>query len=175
MLSQRQTKILNQKRAVSALIAEVMMISMALVMAGAVYSFLKFYVQKPLPTESCPEGVSLIISDYKCQNGLLNITFKNQGRYDIDKVIVKINNESGDTAPIPLFETIMNDTFYGEAVFIYTPFENSLIPGQEQIKLFNYSAFNTIKLIETEPTKGVDKYGREVLCENAISRIPVEC
>ena len=104
---------------------------------------------------------------------MLNITFKNQGTFDINKVIVKINNESGETAANPLFETIIDETGVYEIPFIYIPFQNSLAPGDEQMKMFNYSDYNQITLLEIEPTKGTDKYGREILCDNAITRLPV--
>ena len=55
------------KKAISALIAEVLLISLSVVMAGMVYTFLKFYASKPLPTESCPEGLSLIVQEYNAQ------------------------------------------------------------------------------------------------------------
>jgi len=165
------------KKAVSELIGVVLMISMAIVMAGMVYGFMKFYVQKPIPEDLCPDGVSIIISDYKCLENsmMINITFKNQGRFDINQVLIKINNESGKPAVYPLFEMKLQDGEFIEIPFIYVPFSEALFSGEEETKTFSYEKYSKIEIIEIEPTKGTDKYGRPILCQKAITTIPVKC
>lgn len=170
---------IKNKLAISAIIGEVLLISLALVMAGATYAWLKFYVSKPLPTESCDEAVNLIISEHQCDAGqkLINITFRNQGRFDINGVLVKISNTTEALAIWPLTEIRINEegAEYDDPR-IHMEFNNSvLIPGEEQMKKMNYSKYNKITLLEIEPTKGVDKYGRMIICEKSISRIPINC
>jgi len=176
----RQVRMLNKnKRAISELIAVVLMISMALALSGMVYAWLKFYVSKPLPEELCPEGISVIISDHQCYvlgaNRMLNITFKNQGRFDIDQVIVKINNETGKEAFYPLFETRNENGALVEYPFVYTPFSPFLSPNEKQTKMFSYEDYKSIETIEVEPTKGTDRYGRPILCKNAITKLSFHC
>jgi len=172
------------KRAISTIIGYVLLISLTLVMAGIVYSWLKFRISKPFTEESCPEGLSLIIDSYNCYYGaggskMINITFKNQGRFDIDQVLVRISNETAATTAIyPLFETKNQDGSLVEIPLIYLPFSNGtssvLGPGEKQEKMFNYINYNKVTLIEIEPSKGADKYGRPILCSNAITKIDVQ-
>jgi len=170
---------IKNKLAISAIIGEVLLISLALVMAGAVYAWLKFYVTKPLPTESCDEAVNLIVSDYKCSAGkILNITLRNQGRFDINGVMVRISNETGNETYIWPLTEIRYDDELGEYEDprVHLEFNNSvLIPGEEQTKRLNYTKYNQITYLEIEPTKGVDKYGRMILCEKSISKMPLSC
>ena len=170
---------IRNKLAISAIVGEVLLISLAMVMAGAVYAWLKFYVSKPLPHESCDEAVSLIIDDSKClADKTINITFRNMGRFDINGVMVKVSNESGKELAIwPLTEIAYNidalsDIDTGK---IHAEFNPVLAPGDYQSKRLNYSRYNHITYIELEPTKGVDKYGRMILCEKSISRMPLVC
>jgi len=166
------------KKAVSELIGVVLMITMALVMAGLVYGWLKFYVSKPIPEDLCPDGISLIVSEYQClAESRINITFQNQGRFDIDQVLIKINNETGKPAIYPLFEMRMQDDgTLAEIPLIYIPFSpNVLSSGDRQTKTFSYEKYSKIVTMEIEPTKGTDKYGRPILCQKAITSLPVQC
>jgi hypothetical protein len=169
---------IKNKLAISAIIGEVLLISLAIVMAGGVYAWLKFYVAKPLPTESCDEAVNLIISNYNCiPDKILNISLKNQGRFDINGVMIKISNKSGDELAIFPLTEIKFDTELGQYEDPRTAlsFDPVLIPGNESTKLLNYSKYNQIDYLELEPTKGVDQYGRVILCEKSISKIPLTC
>lgn len=72
----------NNKRGISELLSYVLLITLALAMAGGVYAWLKFYASNPLPEEQC-EGVSLAITSVTCTNNELTITLKNTGRFNV--------------------------------------------------------------------------------------------
>jgi FlaG/FlaF family flagellin (archaellin) len=86
------------KRGLSEVVGYVLLISISFALAGMVFSWLKFYVT-PGEEITCDEGVSIAIRayNYSCETRELNITLKNDGRFDIDGYIVRVNNRSGET------------------------------------------------------------------------------
>ncbi len=150
----------KDKKGISEIINYVLLVSLAIIMASAIFAWMKFYVQKPLPEESCPE-VSIILSEYSCNvsEKMLNISVQNKGRFDIDGFIVRINN---GTSSYLLIE--------GRSHYINA----KLAPNEAISKTFNYSRYNTIKEIELEATKGLDKIGRPKLCENSLIKQKLE-
>lgn len=71
---------MKNKKGISELISYVLLITLALAMAGGVYAYLKFYAEAPLPEEPC-DGISVAIIDYSCQDDKMTITIKNTGRF----------------------------------------------------------------------------------------------
>ena len=146
------------KKGISELVSYVLLISLAIVMAGMIFAYLKFYAEKPLPSESCPE-VSLIIEDYSCANDTLTLTLRNQGRFDVDGLIVKINNG-----------TALYSLSYKNSNYIIS----TIAPGMSLKKELDYSKYNRINSIELEALRGKDKYGNPMLCENSIIKQTME-
>lgn len=149
---------MHNKKGISELVSYVLLISLAIVMAGAVFAYLRFYAQNPLPKESCPE-VSLIIDSYSCANATLNLTIKNQGRFDVDGFSVKINNGTA----------LYSLNYKNSANIIST-----IGPGGSILRNFDYSKYKKINSIEIEALRGKDKYGNPVLCENSVIDQPLE-
>ncbi len=77
----------SDKKAVSLMIGYVLLIVLAVGIAGAVYSFLKFYLPDT-EIKECPNDVSLIISNASC-DGELKIELHNKGFFSIDGAYVK--------------------------------------------------------------------------------------
>src|SRR3989338_8510282 len=73
----------ENKKAVSEVVSYVLLIVVAISLSIIVYAWIK--IQLPKEIIECPEGVSVIIKDYRCnkQNNIINITFKNNGFYII--------------------------------------------------------------------------------------------
>ena len=148
----------NNKKGISELVSYVLLISLAIIMAGLVFAYLRFYAQNPLPKQSCPE-VSLIIDNYSCMNGTLNMTVKNQGRFDVDGFTVKINNG-----------TALYSLNYKNSMYVLS----AIGPGAILLREFDYSKYNGIRNIEIEAFRGKDKAGNPVLCENSVVKQEVE-
>jgi hypothetical protein len=91
-----QTNLISNKKAVSVMIAYVLLITMAVVMAGILYNWMKTYV--PKDTISCPDGVSVFIENIECGgvpgNYTLNITIVNNGRFDVGGYFAHASNDS---------------------------------------------------------------------------------
>jgi len=140
------------KKAVTEIVNYVLMVALAITMAGMVFAWMKFYTEKPFAEQSCPE-VSIVISDYNCLGKILNLTVQNRGRFDVDGFTIRINNGT---------------TFYslreGNTPYVAV----NIISNAKISRNFSYSKYNRITEIELEATRGVDKAGRPMLCENSI-------
>jgi hypothetical protein len=85
------------KRALSNLVAYVLLISITISLSVVVYGWLKFYVNEEDVAE-CPEGVNLIISSYDCvagSDGYLEIDLRNKGLFSVDGFVLNAHNRTG--------------------------------------------------------------------------------
>jgi hypothetical protein len=140
------TRGVKNKRAVSEVVAYVMLIFIGMVIAGIVFSWLLFYV-KPDTSPVCEEEVSLALRDYSydCANNLINLTIENRGLFNVSGYIVRVNNDS--TRDI--------------GVYFYTRTGKALAPAQRHIAQFasnktydNKNITGIISLVEIQPIKG---------------------
>ena len=69
------------KRGESTILGYVLLIVLAIGMAGAVYAYLKLYVPKEVPR--CPEDVKLSIEEVSCEGGWLSVTIGNRGLFNV--------------------------------------------------------------------------------------------
>ncbi|MDO8508333.1 MAG: hypothetical protein Q7S27_01465 [Nanoarchaeota archaeon] len=77
------------KRGVSEVVSYVLLIIIAMAIAGIVYGFLMVYVPKEKP--ECKEGIDIIVNDVECtENGLLKIVLENRGLFEITKAYIRI-------------------------------------------------------------------------------------
>lgn len=83
------------KRGVSEIVGYVLLISISFALAAMVFSWLKFYVT-PGEEFECDEGVSISIRGYSCNETFLNISLRNDGRFNIDGYIVRVNNKTSN-------------------------------------------------------------------------------
>ena len=161
----------KQKKGVSVLISYVLLITMAIALAAGTYYFLKTYAEKPLPEETCPEGTNIVIENYSCSNGQLDLTIKNRGLHAVTGVYVKISNESESELLYDLWD--MSSRADCNIVNKCTPCF-SLDPGHEclasNIPYNNYGKITKIMII---PYKKEETYTR--LCKNAIVSLDVDC
>lgn len=141
------------KRGISELITYVLLVSLAVAMAGVIYGWLNFYIKSPLPTESCPE-VGIAIADYKCLPvGTLNLTVENRGLFNFDGYRIKANDGTKDYEIYPI-----------GSIYSYVP--AALNSREKQTNTFSYSG--SIKALEIEVVKL--KEGRPVICEGSLLR-----
>lgn len=146
---------INNKRAISELLAYVLLVGLAVSLSIAIYSWLKFYVN-PSSAVTCPGGVSLIIYNYNCStiSGKMyfNLEVQNKGLFNISGYILRVNDKN-EGLPVYLITN--------------TNFTNPLMPHER-----NYSKldiiFPTIKEVEIEPFR-IDK-DKQVLCDQATIR-----
>ena len=155
------SKISRDKKAVSIIIAYVLLITIAISLSAIVYSWLRFYVS-PVQKENCPEGVSLIIKEYFYDDVLdtLNLTIQNKGRFTVKGFVVKVNDIKDSSIGIYSLDKLGAELKPGE-VFnkLYNTYVDS---GNEAIK-------NKLTLVEVQPF--VEKSGNRIFCENVAMQV----
>ncbi len=86
----------KNKRGVSEMVAYVILISIAMGLAVAIYAYLNYVVNIVKPPVECKEGTSISLEDYGCDPVLheINLTIRNNGRFNVDGIIVKFSDNS---------------------------------------------------------------------------------
>src|SRR3990167_3334945 len=94
----------KNKRGVSEMVAYVILISIALSLAVAVFAWLKITGESAVkPPVDCKEGTTIMLESYNCERdpitgepmGNMILTMKNNGLFNIDGVIVKVSDDIG--------------------------------------------------------------------------------
>lgn len=84
----------GDKRALSNLVAYVLLISITISLSVIVYGWLKFYVESD-NVATCPANVNVIIESYECFSGVdgnLTVKLKNKGLFDIDGFVLRVHD-----------------------------------------------------------------------------------
>jgi len=141
-----------------------LLIGISVAMAGAVFTWLRFSVQNPLPQESCPD-ISIIIYNYSCNTAAKSITLnvQNRGLFNVSGFAAKMNDRS---------ENETGGSIAGK--YFLSPKQNETSIGPAEIKefIFHY-ILSQIKQIELEPFIGG---GTNItLCEKAILKQRIDC
>lgn len=144
----------KKKKALSNLIAYVLLISITISLSVLVYNWLRFYVT-PNEIEECPEGVNIVLKDYDCVasdgggTGWINITLKNKGRFVVDGYVLRVHDRSD--AEFGIY-TLYDGRFLTD--------DQSLAPGEEVSEVFDFDdtydfseehILNEITLVEIQP------------------------
>jgi hypothetical protein len=145
-----------RNRGLIVIVAYVMLVVMGLSLSILVYSWLKGSIIKP--EKECPE-VSVMIYNYSCSENQIRLMLKNQGRFDIDGVIVKTSNNSEGLA-VNEISPVGGDFFTPE-----------LKPGDKREKL--YETNQEIKKIEIIPLKEVEE--EMLICKRGIINQEINC
>ena len=144
------------KRAMSAIIGYVLLISITLALSVMVYNWLKFYVQ-PDEIEACPDNVNIIINGYDCnnsmigdpgRNGSLSVTLKNKGLFTVDGYILKIHKEEDRDFGIYVFNETGSEITPGSSVTTVYDFGDYV--GPDKI-FYSRTEFYTVTLVEVQP------------------------
>ncbi|NCN51480.1 hypothetical protein GW931_00510 [archaeon] len=146
----------KNKKAISAMVGYVMLITFGIIMSVIVYNYLKTYVPKDLA--DCPDGTSIFVKEYTCVDGWLNITLKNNGKFNYAGYYIHGANYSNQTiATINLVKNFYNssDGLAQPRVDSYILFtagnENYMKPKTEVYHSFLLD--NNLELIEITPVR----------------------
>jgi len=147
------------------MVSYVILISIVIGLSIGVYSWLKL-IANLTPQIDCKEGTSLILESELCAPGRLELTLKNNGRFNIDGVIVSIGEIAENqptTYPIP---GELGGILEGHYQFL-----NVLKPQQSSIASFinrdkNGNMISNIKIIQLQPF--ILKGNQKIICQNAV-------
>jgi hypothetical protein len=169
----KMRKIINNKRGISELISYVLLITLAIAIAGGTFVWLK-YIAVPPAKETCPE-VNVIILNDTCYNRCIeysppvthpgNITFwiKNNGNFDVDGFKFLIANYSVN----PLFKDMYipqhYNCYFGEGDKL--DLSGCNLSAGESIEMYGfYYNTSTINLLRITPFKTVNN--NETYCKS---------
>lgn len=170
----------KNKKAVSAIIGYVLLITFGIILSAIVYNYLKTYVPKDLI--ECPEGASIFLKDYSCSGGILNLTLKNNGRFNLAGYYIHYsNNTEQDIATKNMAGNFQQDTatnstsVAGSYILFDFMNENSMSAGKEFYHVFNYS--QAPAFIELTPVRFENYNGkiRFASCGNARVKEVLDC
>ena len=169
----------KNKRAMSAVVGYVLLITFGIIMSTIVYSYLKTYVPKDI--SSCSDGTSIFLESYSCSAGNLNITLKNNGKFNYVGYSIHASNDPNQS--VAGLNLNGNITGSSEGSYSSSPgyviFDNGrsnfMIPQKQVTHYFSYGG--NLRLLEITPVV-LQKEGSSVKfvqCGNAIIRQEVDC
>lgn len=173
---------LQRTKGESAVLGYVLLVVLAIGMAAAVYSFLKFQVPKDQP--SCPEDVSLAVLNLSCSGGQFKITLQNKGLFSVNGSYIKIGEQGRVykdlvNCPGPQQHAPACQLYFNTGHPSYLP--DPLVPGEEWSANFSYvppapGAYE----VEIEPlmviSEGIQLVNRSrVLCPDSLISTTVQC
>jgi len=153
----------KNKKAISEIVGYTILIVIAVSLSILVYSFLRLYIPKEQVT--CDEDVRLIIQDYTCKGGKLNLTITNKGLFKAGAFYLWFSNDSQK-------EQINKNNF-----LLYNKSNSpDLKPGESFDSIYDISSFVSGTQdyeLELQPAIIVEK--KIIVCENAIITQDITC
>ena len=159
------------KKGMSVVIGYVLLVTFGIIMGGIVYTYLKSYV--PSEIDKCPDGVSLFVKDFTCVNNQLNLTIKNNGKFNLQGYFIHATNNSNQTLATINLAKYFNALLSGDGVsnnasiYFKTDPNEDFSPGDIANEIF--SNVPAIYSIELTPVR-IQKIGgteRLVSCGSA--------
>lgn len=133
------TPIKKKKKGVSPLIGYVLLVSFVIVLGVIIYNWMRTYV----PSESleCPEGASLFIKSYECNGSVLNLTLKNNGKFNIGGYFIYATTSPNQTLATRDISFYLADNLsrLSPTGVKFTGDMNSLKPNQEEIENYDFT------------------------------------
>lgn len=155
LLSRSNSQELDDKRGVSEMIAYVILISIAIGLAVAVYAWLNVVTNIAKPPIDCKEGTTISLESYNCDNftGTITLIIKNTGRFNVDGIMAKFGDNLSKE-PVAM----LKPEYIGTAGFPAAPtpghFSFNLTTGTNQkVKFSRMKDDNTLY----EPSGGIVK------------------
>ena len=132
---------MTNKKAVSIMVGYVLLVVFAVIIGAVVYQWLSTYIPKePL---GCPEGSSLFVKDaiFDSSNSELNLTLRNNGRFNIAGYFIHAKNSSSQELAIIDLSIYLDESSggskFGNSVLFAFSGENSLKPGNKKTNIFD--------------------------------------
>jgi len=172
----------KNRKGVSMIIGYVLLISVSIVMSILVYNWIKTYV--PKDALKCSEGTSMFIQEinYNCEDSVLALTLKNNGKFSVNGFYIRVSNVSGeDLATIDISSRILNGGAISANSIVFSEFvENELTPDEpSNVKSvsFNVSGLGQIYKVEVTPIRlqVVDDVKYSISCVESATEETLTC
>lgn len=153
----------KNKKAISEIVGYTILIVIAVSLSILVYSFLRLYIPKEKVT--CEEDIRLIIQDYTCENGMLNLTITNKGLFKAGAFYLRFEDKDNG---------LKNQTNPDDFLLYGPNNTQNLNPGESySTNIYNLTKYGFEDInpegnysLELQPAILVEK--KIVVCENAI-------
>lgn len=162
----------KNKKALSEIVAYVLLIVISLSLASGIFIWLKNIV--PPDKETCQEDVSLSIKSYVCDvpTKTINITIENKGFFSVAGFFIRGSNQTNN---LPIILLAQEDPKSSQGRYDFK--DKKLLPGASETisfkyvyynpPYFNYS-INPLKKIQIQPYVLPEKTKGLLLCDKAI-------
>ena len=164
---------LIQKKGVSVMIGYILLIVFGIIISVLIYMWMKTYIPDKQPLE-CSAEISLFIKSATFDSSVLNLTLKNNGKFNVAGYFIHGKNSSGqEIATIDLSDYLSQTSpgeIFGDSVAFFEGGVNSFKPGEQANHIFNVpSYFGDITEISVTPTifQEKDNKNRFVSCGNS--------
>jgi hypothetical protein len=156
----------RNKKGISAMVGYVLLIIIAVALAAGVFTFLRTFI--PKERVECPEEIHIVIQDYVCSSGVLNLTFSNRGLFTVDGVYVRAGTQEKKV------RTPLNDPDAGGKE--RDKFYIDLVPGNKTTRTYASDQFLTPGeyVVEVEPGRYSEE-GLWAICERALVTQTIQC
>jgi hypothetical protein len=178
----------KNKKGLSVIIGYVLLMAISIFMSILVYNWIKTYVPKDIP--ECSDAASITIKEvsYLCDDDLINITLKNNGRFSLDGFFIRIstNTDSSVAANIDLSQNLTGltaqdrqNSIWGNYIKFYIQ-DNAFVPNAvSKNYLFNVSDYTpgSITRIEIIPLQRIqlEKQKKTATCGGARVQEQLSC
>lgn len=168
----------TKKKGISPIIGYVLLVTFVIILGVLIYNWMKTYV--PQEDLECPDGTSLFIKDYSCDSSTLNLTIKNNGKFNVGGYFIYAT-----TTPEQALATRDISLYIDEPVAHLNPTGikltgemNSLKPTQEEIESYDISNVSfAIYSVEIIPIRWQKerRINRIVSCSNSKISEEISC
>ncbi len=159
----------KNKKAVSAMVSYVILISITIGLSIAVFVWLKDYANVN-PKINCKEGTSILLENYSQDSDMIYLTLKNNGLFNISGIILHVGNNTKRMPIKRLMPSVSGGILNG-----YYDFNPALAPSSDsQVISFSKSDYSyPIKVIQIQPYIRNEK-GTAIVCEDAVIKQNIE-
>jgi len=138
-------------------IGYVLLITFGIILSSIVFNYLRTYV--PSDITECPDGVSVFLKDYSydCTLNRLNLTIKNNGKFNFEGYFIHGTNSSKEElATIDISKNFdenrsINGVNLLSTVYFHREINLSFKPNEEEVHVFNLN--KTLYSIEIIPVR----------------------
>jgi len=161
---------IRNKKAVSLMISYVLLIAIAIGLSIGVYAWLKL-ISNISPAINCKEGTSLILESQNCYPGNVEFNLKNNGRFNIDGVVIAVGENPKNTPTTYLTPHPTGGVINGDYIFL-----SSLNPGDSAKAIFTNQEIppkiQNIRIVQIQPFI-IDK-NQKIICQNSVIKQEIE-
>lgn len=170
-----------EKRGISPVIGYVMLVIIALAVGALIFTWMRGFA--PAESNTCRDGISLAIVQTECDENWLNLTSKNNGRFNVGgySIIASVNPDS-TIGSVPLaghwVRSGSHEAFNtSTSALLFVP-ANGLNLSENRTDVFNLSGIGNLSFIQILPIRQEVIGGKKevLVCGKAeIRRHEVSC